>query len=249
MLSGHFAIILLSVLFSVCGLTAFAQTTTSTITGNISNGKEPIPDAVITIVHEPSGIPYYALSNSKGNYVINNILAGGPYTVRVERLNYKTMIVTDVEAPLAEAVVVDVVLTASSVRLEEVTVFGDDLNSPMNIRRSGASTHFGTKEIGIVPSVNRSLYDVLKLTPQSIGTDDGVSIGGGNYRGSVVSVDGASFNNAFGIGSSLPAGGTPISIDAIDRLDVNITPFNVRHSGFLGSSINMVTNSFVRHSI
>lgn len=240
-LSGHFAIILLSVLFSVGGLTAFAQTTTSTITGNISDGKYPVPDAVVTIVHEPSGIPYYALSNSKGNYVINNILAGGPYTVRVERLNYKTTIVKDVEAPLAEAVVVDVVLTASSMRLEEVTVFGDGLNFPMNIRRSGASMHFGAKEIGIVPSVNRSLYDVLKLTPQSIGTDDGVSIGGGNYRSSVVSVDGAGFNNSFGIGSSLPAGGTPISIEAIDRLDVNITPFNVRHSGFLGSSINMVT--------
>ena len=222
-------------------VSAFAQTTTSTITGHISDGKDPVPDAVVTIVHEPSGIPYYAISNRKGNYVINNILAGGPYTVRVERLNYKTMIVKDVEAPLGEAVVVDVVLTPSSVRLEEVTVFGDGLNSPMNIHRSGSGVHFGAKEIEIVPTVSRSLYDVLKLTPQSIGTDDGISIGGGNYRSSVVSVDGASFNNAFGIGSSLPAGGTPISIDAIDRLDVNITPFSVRHSGFLGSSINMVT--------
>ena len=240
-LSGQFAIILLSVLFSVCGLTSFAQTTTSTITGNVSDGKNPIPDAVVTIVHDPSGIPYYALSNEKGNYVIDNILAGGPYTVRVERLNYKTMVVKDVEAPLGEAVVVDVTLSSSSVRLEEVMVFGDGLNSPMNIHRSGSGVHFSPKEIDAVPTVSRSLYDLLKLTPQGISTDIGMSIGGGNYRSSVVSVDGAGFNNAFGIGSSLPAGGTPISIEAIDRLDVNITPFNVRHSGFQGSSINMVT--------
>ena len=234
--------VLMTVLFCFSALSpALAQTTTSTITGNISDGKDPVSDAVVTIVHEPSAIPYYALSNEKGNYVISNVLAGGPYTMRVERLNYKTMIVKDVDAPLGEAVIVDVVLTPSSVRLEEVTVFGDGLNSPMNIHRSGSGMHFGTKEIEVVPSVSRSLYDVLKLAPQSIGTDEGISIGGGNYRSSVVSVDGAGFNNSFGIGSSLPAGGTPISIEAIDRLDVNITPFNVRHSGFQGSSINMVT--------
>lgn len=234
--------VLLTVLLCFSAISpVLAQITTSAISGNISDGKGPVQDAVVTIVHDPSGIPYYALSNGKGNYVINNILAGGPYTIRVERLNYKTMIVKDVEAPLGDAVVVDVVLSPSAVRLEEVTVFGDGPDSPMNIHRSGSGVHFTAKEIDAVPSVNRSLYDILKLTPQGISTDVGMFIGGGNYRSSVVSVDGAGFNNAFGIGSSLPAGGTPISIDAIDRLDVNITPFNVRHSGFLGSSVNMVT--------
>jgi hypothetical protein len=234
--------VLLTILLCFSAISpVFAQTTTSTISGNISDGKNPIPDAVVTIVHDPSGTPYYAFSNEKGNYVINDILAGGPYTVRVERLNYKTMIVKEVEAPLGEVVVVDVTLTPSSMRLEEVKVFGEGKRAPMNIYRSGSGVHFSSKEIDIVPTVSRSLYDVLKLTPQSIGTDAGVSIGGGNYRSSVVSVDGASFNNVFGIGSSLPAGGTPISIEAIDRIDVNITPFNVRHSGFTGSSINMIT--------
>lgn len=239
---SHLSGVLLTFLLYFSAISpVLAQTTTSTIIGHISDGKDAVSDAVITIVHDPSGIPFYALSNEKGDYVINNILAGGPYTVRVERLNYKTMIVKDVEAPLGEAVVVDVTLSPSSVRLEEVTVFGEGLNSPMNIHRSGSGVHFSPKEIDAVPTVSRSLYDLLKLTPQGISTDAGMSIGGGNYRSSVVSVDGAGFNNAFGIGSSLPAGGTPISIEAIDRLDVNITPFNVRHSGFQGSAINMVT--------
>lgn len=233
--------ILLSILLFFCGLTLSAQITTASISGNVSDGKNPVPEAVVTILHEPSGIPYYAITNDKGNYLLPNVMAGGPYIVRVERLNYKTMIIKEVEASLGEEVVVDVVLTPSSVRLEEVTVYGDGANSTMNINRSGISLHLGAKTIEAVPNVSRSLYDVLRLTPQSVTSKEGASIGGGNYRNSAVNVDGAEFNNSFGIGSSLPAGGTPISIEAIDQLDINITPFNVRHSGFLGSSINMVT--------
>ena len=237
----HFAGILLSVLLFISGLTVSAQVTTSSISGNVSDARGPVPDVVVTALHEPSGIPYYAITNERGNYVISNIMAGGPYVVRAERLNYKTLIVTGVEAPLGEEVVVDMEITPSSVRLEEVTVFGDGENSSMNINRSGIGVHLGSKAIESVPTVTRSLYDVLKLIPQSVSTSDGVSIGGGNYRSSAVNVDGAEFNNAFGIGSSLPAGGTPISIEAIDQLDVNITPFNVRLSGFQGSTINMTT--------
>lgn len=69
------------------GLSAFAQITTTTITGHISDGKNPVPNAVITVMHVPSGTPFYALSNDKGIYVIQNVVAGGPYVVRVERLN------------------------------------------------------------------------------------------------------------------------------------------------------------------
>ena len=233
--------ILLSVLILFSGLTVSAQITSSSIIGNVSDGNNPIPDAVVTILHEPSGIPYYGITNNRGNYVIANVMAGGPYVVRVERLNYKTMIIKDVEVALGEDAIVDVVLTPSSVHLEEITIFGDGLNSPMNSNRSGAGIQLNSQTIEAIPNVNRSLYDVLRLTPQGIATDAGMSIGGGNYRSSAVCVDGADFNNAFGIGSSLPAGGTPVSLEAIDQLSVMITPFSVVHSGFLGSSINMVT--------
>ena len=99
------------------GLSAFAQITTTTITGHISDGKNPVPNAVITVVHVPSGTPFYALSNDKGIYVIQNVVAGGPYVVRVERLNYVTMIVSDVTAPLGGTVEVDVVIAPSATRL------------------------------------------------------------------------------------------------------------------------------------
>lgn len=234
--------VLLVVLFClVPTLMLTAQITTASISGNVSDGKEPIPEAVVTILHVPTGQHYYAFTNQRGNYIINNILSGGPYTVRIERLNYKTIIINDVEAPLGETVVVDAVLEQSAKKIEEVVIFGDGENSSMNINRVGIGIHLNSDMIQLTPTVNRSLYDILKFTPQGVTTEMGASFGGANYRGSYVTVDGASFNNSFGIGSSLPAGGTPISLEAIDQVSVSLTPFNVRHSNFQGGSINMVT--------
>ncbi len=234
--------VLLVVLFClVPTLMLTAQITTTSISGNVSDGKGPIPEAVVTILHVPTGQHYYAFTNQRGNYIINNILSGGPYTVRIERLNYKTIIINDVEAPLGETVVVDAVLEQSAKKIEEVVIFGDGENSSMNINRAGIGIHLNSDMIQLTPTVNRSLYDILKFTPQGVTTEMGASFGGANYRGSYVTVDGASFNNSFGIGSSLPAGGTPISLEAIDQVSVSLTPFNVRHSNFQGGSINMVT--------
>ena len=175
-----------------------AQITTSAISGNVSDSKGPIQEAVVTAVHMPTGKHYYVFTNEKGNYVINNVLAGGPYIVRVERLNYKTAIFSDVDAPLGETAVVNAFLERTSKRIEEVYIFGDGENSPMNINHSGIGIHLNSTLIEMTPSVSRSLYDILKLTPQSVTTQMGAAFGGANYRGSYVTVDGASFNNSFG---------------------------------------------------
>lgn len=94
-----------------------------------------------------------------------------------------------------------------------------------------------------MPSVSRSMNDIMKLTPQASTTTSGLAIGGGNYRQSYVTVDGAAFNNAFGIGGNLPAGGSPISLDALEQMSVSVTPYDVRQSGFTGGAINAVTKS------
>ncbi len=87
------------------------------------------------------------------------------------------------------------------------------------------------------------MNDIMRLTPQGANIGSGFSVGGGNYRQSYVTVDGAAFNNAFGIGSNLPAGGSPISLDALEQISVSTTPFDVRQSGFTGGAINAVTKS------
>ena len=237
--SKHWVLLFLLGSFSIFELQA--QSTTSQITGNVNDGKDPIPDAVITAVYMPTNTAFYAMTNEKGNYVLNSVIAGGPYSIKMEKMGYLTTIVPNVFAPIAESVVANIVAEKSTTTLEVVTIYGDAEGSGMNIQRSGIGTRIDSKAMDAMPSVERSLNDVLKLTPQAAVVGGGLSLGGGNYRGSAICVDGASFNNGFGIGSNLPAGGAPISLDAIDQINVNLTPFNVRQSGFQGGAVNMVT--------
>lgn len=230
--------LVLSVVFTVG---ANAQSTSSTITGNVSDGANPIAEAVVTAVHVPTNTAFYAITNQKGNYVLNNVIAGGPYNIKVEKTGYRLTMVQNVSAPIAESVVANVVAEKSTVTLQEVAIYGDPESSAMNVQRSGIGTRIDGKSMEAMPTVDRSLNDVMKLTPQATSSGGTFSVGGGNYRGSAISVDGASFNNAFGIGSNLPAGGSPISLDAIDQISINISPFNVRQSGFQGGAVNMVT--------
>lgn len=239
--SGVALAMLVSVFCLMFVPSALGQSTTSSITGCVTDSKGIVEEAVVTIVHTPTNTAYYALTNNKGFYRVSDIIAGGPYTVKVDRINHNTAIIKEIMAPVGATVIVDVVLNLSSVQLEEVTVYGDGINSSMNIKRSGAGVLISSKMMETLPTITRSLNDAMKFTPQAAMTGDGIAIGGSNYRGSSVSVDGATFNNTFGIGSNLPAGGTPISLDAIDQISINITPFNVRQSGFQGGAINIIT--------
>ena len=111
----------------------------------------------------------------------------------------------------------------------------------MKSDRAGAVTNVDAARMSEVPTVSRSMNDIMRLTPQGANIGSGFSVGGGNYRQSSVTVDGAAFSNAFGIGSNLPGGGSPISLDALEQIAVSVTPFDVRQSGFIGGAINAVT--------
>ena len=227
-----------AMLFAV---SANAQVTTSSIAGKVVDSEGPVVGAAVVATYTASGNTFYALTNKDGQYRINNVTAGGPYTITVEMLGYSKLTITGIEAPLAETVVVDAALQDDAVALEGVVISADAAESGMNIRRSGVGTSISRNTMENVPTVGRSLNDVMKLTPQGSTTTSGFAVGGGNYRGSTVTVDGAAFNNAFGIGSNLPAGGSPISIDALEQISVNVTPFDVRQSGFQGGAINATT--------
>ena len=113
----------------------------------------------------------------------------------------------------------------------------------MKSDRAGAITNIGEEQMAMIPTVGRSMNDIMRLTPQGANTGNGFAVGGGNYRQSSVTVDGAAFSNSFGIGSNLPGGGSPISLDALEQIAVSVTPFDVRQSGFIGGAINAVTKS------
>ncbi len=223
-------------------LTAVAQVTTSGINGIVTANNEEVIGATVSAKHVPSGSVYRAVTNMNGRYTITGMRSGGPYEVEVSYIGYQTKKFTGIQLSLGQNTVVDVVLTEGSEMLQEVEVVASARNT-MRSDRSGAVTNLNNDQMAAVPTVGRSMTDIMKLTPQS-SSASGMAIGGGNYRQSSITVDGAAFNNAFGLGSSpLPGGGTPISLDALDQMTISITPYDVRQSGFTGGGINAVTKS------
>ena len=238
-----FKSVLLSIAAMLFVVSAAAQVTTSSFGGHVTDKDGAVAGATVIAIYQPTSSTYYALTDKNGNYRINNVTPGGPYTVTISMLGYRSDENKNLYAPLGETLVVDSVLEEDSINLDAAVFVADGNLSNMNIHRSGAGTSVSQGTISNLPTVSRSMNDVMKLTPQASSTSNGLAIGGGNYRSSYMTVDGAAFNNAFGIGSNLPAGGAPISLDAIEQMSVNITPFDVRHSGFTGGAINAVTKS------
>ena len=233
----------LAVIAMMVGVVSYAQVTTASIAGRITDKDGAVAGAAVMATYTPTGATYYSVTDANGAYRINGIIPGGPYTVTVDMLGYRKVENQGVYAPLGEAIVINSQLEDENEILDAAVFVADATDSGMNIRRSGAGTAVSQKTMSALPTINRSMSDVMKLTPQAASTSNGLAVGGGNYRSSYVTVDGAAFNNAFGIGSNLPAGGAPISLDALEQMSVNITPFDVRLSGFTGGAINAVTKS------
>ena len=228
----------------IASISLMAQVTTSSISGKITdNNRATLPGATVVATHTPSGSQYYAVADANGAYRLLNIRPGGPYKIEYRMIGFQTVIQEGVTATLGETKILNVRMNEETVGLGEVTVAAEAISNGMDSDRAGATTAISNEQITALPTISRSLNDVLALTPQAATTSNGLAIGGGNYRSSYVTVDGAAFNNAFGIGGNLPAGGSPISLDAIEAMTINVTPFDVRHSGFTGGAINAVTKS------
>ncbi len=227
-------------LFTLLSLGIFGQAvTTSSMNGKIvdSNGQAMVGATVIAI-HTPSGTQYGALTNAEGLFKIQGMRPGGPYTVEVSFVGYAKKSIPDLTLSLGESFVLNASIDQSNAQLNEVVVTA--VRAPVyNSEKNGASLNINNATLISVPTVSRSINDVTRLTPQA----NGNQIGGGNYRQNFIMVDGAQFNNAFGIGTNLPGNGSPISLDALDQIAVNITPYDVRQSGFIGASVNAVTRS------
>ncbi|TDG36980.1 TonB-dependent receptor [Pedobacter changchengzhani] len=232
---------LMFVVLTFVGLTfsAGAQVTTSSITGTIKDAKGPLPGASVKATHTPTGTVYTVSTNSDGRFTIGNARVGGPYTVEVSFVGFKNQKLTDINLKLGEAFLLNVTLSDNSSTLSEVKVVGQGKNSILNSNKNGTSTVISKAQIQSLPTITRSVNDLTRLTPQANGT----SIGGGNYRSNNFTVDGANFNNQFGIGTNIPANGSPISIDALEQISINVTPYDARQTGFTGGSVTAVTRS------
>ena len=227
------------------GAASFAQVTTSGLNGHVyDEAGEPLAGAAVIAVHTPSGTQYAAVANEEGRYVINGMRSGGPYNVEISYLGMSTIEYTDVTLKLGEPLELNASMKASN-ELDAVFVVSE---SSFNAGKTGAGASFSRKAVETTPSVDRSIYDVVQYTPQAmLNKNGGISFAGTNNRYNSFQIDGAVANDAFGLASTGTNGGqvgaNPVSLDAIDEIQVVVAPFDVRQSGFTGGAINAVTKS------
>ncbi len=224
-------------------LSSFAQVTTSNIKGLIVDDQnEPLFGATVVALHVPTGTKYGGTTNKDGRYNLLNMRVGGPYTVTMSFVGFKNQEFSDITLTLGKTLSLDVKLTPDSQELEEVVLQGTGGNNTFGNDRTGAQTNVGRRELTTLPTISRSSADFTRLEPSA----SGGSFGGRNDQFNNFSLDGAIFNNPFGLDAATPGGQTdaqPVSLDAIDQIQVSSAPYDVTQSGFTGASVNAVTKS------
>ena len=221
-------------------LTAKAQITTSSMAGKVTieGTTEEVIGATVQAVHEPSGTRYATVTNTAGRFTIQGMRTGGPYVVTVSYIGYQTKTFKGIVLQLGETYHLDVWITENASELSEIVITGKA--TKFTGEKTGASTNITSAQITSIPTVTRSLTDVTRLSPYG---GNGMSFAGSDGRTANFTVDGANFNNNFGLSSNLPGGGNPISIDAIEEVQVVISPFDVRQTNFIGGGVNAITKS------
>lgn len=219
-----------------------AQSTTASVNGRIVDSQGGgLIGATVQAVHTPTGTYYGTSAQNDGYYTLSNLRIGGPYVVTVSYLGYKTEEIGGIELKLGEKRSLNVLLAEDGETLDEVVVSARK-NSIINSERTGAATQIGSEQLQSLPTITRSASDFTRLTPAS----DGNSFGGRNDQYNNFTLDGSVFNNPFGLDEATAggqAGAQPISLDAIEQIQVNLAPYDVTQSGFTGAGVNAVTKS------
>ena len=221
----------------LCVVPAMAQVTTASMSGEVSSNGEPVIGATIMAVHTPSGTNYGTITNMDGRFDLQGMRTGGPYEITVSYIGYQTAIFKEVTLQLGETYNLNVDLKESSEELDEVVVTAE--RTRFMTEKTGAALNISNEKMNSIPTINRSIEDLARISPYA----NGMGFAGGDGRSTNFTVDGANFNNNFGLNDGLPGGGNPISMDAIEEVQVVIAPFDVRQTNFIGGGINAITKS------
>ncbi len=220
-------------------MSAFSQVTTSAINGRVVDDKgEPLPGATIVALHEPSGTQYGANTNTEGRFNLQGMRPGGPYTVEISFVGYSKEIFSEISLFLGQTFTLDAVLKDEMLELGEIVIVGRK-SSAFQTDKTGASTNISNQQLKEMPTISRSIQDIARISPYA----NGMGFAGGDGRSTNFTVDGANFNNNFGLSANLPGGGNPISLDAIEEIQVVVSPFDIRQTNFIGGGINAITKS------
>ena len=228
--------------------TALANTTTSSIRGNVATDSGVIfPNASVTIVHTPSGTVSTTTTNDSGAFSARSLRVGGPYSIEISGPDFKNVTIDDVYLSLDQALSLPVTVQAMGA-MEEITVTAQRLGQT-GFQNEGLSTTLGLQALQEVISIDRDITDAAQLDPfASVNVQSGgakeLSIAGANNRFNSLTIDGVALNDRFGLNANgYPSQRSPISYDAIESLSIQTAPFDVEYNGFTGGTINAVTKS------
>jgi hypothetical protein len=226
---------------------ALAQgVTTGAIAGLVTNAdQQPVAGAEVVAIHEPSGTVYETVTRADGRFSIPGMRVGGPYSVTVAFSGgggtaFEPQTQSSVTVNLG--VVTDLPFTVRAIAVTETVTVVATSDPVFSSNRTGAATTVTRQELASLPTVSQQLRDITRLTPQA-GTN--MTFGGQDNRLNNITVDGSYFNNSFGLGGTPGerTGVAPISLDAIEEIQVNVAPFDVRQGNFVGAAVNTVTRS------
>jgi hypothetical protein len=238
-------ILVLAVLFCFTISPVYAQVTTATVSGIVKDGKGAVvAAATVTVEYPDAGISQTLVTKSDGRFTLANLRVGGPYRVTVNHVSYQKAVSENIFLELGLNNTIEFKLEEKSTELGAVTVLSR--SRIFDDKRTGASTNINNRLIRSLPTISRSADDYLRLTPSASANYNGLSFAGRNGQYNNFSLDGAVFNNPFGLDAPTPGGQTnaqPISLDAIDQIQVNIAPYDVTQAGFTGAGVNTVTKS------
>ena len=233
----------LLIAFMLFSSLAFSQgVTTATLKGKVVDNKgNALESANVVLIHEPSGSQYGSITMEDGRFTIVGARVGGPYKIIISSVGFANKEQRNINLNLNQTLKLNFVLKQTDQQIDEVLVSFNKADD-MSTERTGAETFIKRKEINALPTISRGQKDFTRLTPQS----DGNSFGGMNNLYNNFSLDGSIFNNSFGLDYATPGGQSdaqPVSLDAIEQIQVSLAPFDVREGGFTGAGINAVTKS------
>ena len=233
-------LLLLIAILSLAG--ASAQVTTASLRGVVENSQnEKLIGATVVLSHPQTGGEYVVVAGADGHYALHGVRPGDGYVLEVSYIGFKTFKVAPLVLKVGEVRLLDVVMQ-ESVEIEQIVVDGASADV------GDVKNQFSQKLISQLPTVSRSLYDVVRLVPQAISTKGGgISYGGVSNRYNSFMINGMANNDMYGLSSSGTNGGlsnaNPVALDAIEQLDVVVASYDVRISGFNGGAINAITKS------
>jgi hypothetical protein len=231
--------------FLLPGAAGAQGVTTGAIAGSVMDSAgPPLAGARVTAVHGPSGTTYRSVTRADGRFTIPGMRVGGPYRVTATIVGYRPGAQDGIQVSLGVTADLTFRLSQASVELEAITVTAQT-GSIFSSERTGAATTITTRQIAQLPTISRRVEDLLRLTPQYSPMSFGFSFAGQDNRLNNMTIDGSYFNNSFGLAGQPGdrTGVSPISLDALEQVQVNIAPYDVRQGNFVGAGVNMVTKS------